>query len=172
MTKAINIKEAWPIVAAGAAVLLCIHRKKGKVSGIGAMLPIGTGVGDSINPTIINKARELFENFDEACEIEREHSEKVDVVFEELEGRGIDWQSEDGQKIANEALFRAGLSDPDGNTDVYVNRINARKELLNFLQQVIVPLLPICDNDKELLMNISSITKQNDFIDLMRGYLM
>lgn len=37
MTKAINIKEAWPIVAAGAAVLLCIHRKKGKVSGIGAI---------------------------------------------------------------------------------------------------------------------------------------
>ncbi len=37
MTKAINIKETWPIVAAGAAVLLCIHRKKGKVSGIGAI---------------------------------------------------------------------------------------------------------------------------------------
>ena len=150
-------------LAAGGLALLR-NWKKDSVSGVGALYI-------NINRATLNEANRLFRNYDLACEIERDHSERSDAIFEDLEARGIDWQSEEGEKIANELLFRAGLSDRNGNTDVYVNKVNARKDLLNFIYYELLPLFPIKKGDLELIRNSRNYAKQDELIQITREYV-
>ena len=123
-------------VAAGVAVVACLHKKKESTSGIGATIPY------LLQKSVLNEAQRLFNQYDDACEAERVYDLACDVVYENLQSQGIDPFNDANEKLVYDALFKAGLSDENGITDIYENRRLARKELLNFIYSKILPFFP------------------------------
>ena len=153
-----GIKIALGLTALAA---LLFARKKG-IAGVGYA---------SVPYRVLDKAKKLFDAYDSAIEIEREHDANVDVIYEDLQARGIDPFADENEGIVIDALYRAGLTDKNGMTDVSVNRLNARKELLNFINDNIVSLFPIPESDRALLKNTYSVVYQNRLLDITRNFV-
>ena len=106
--------------------------------------PIINGIGSITIPgKILNEAKAMFDAYDLACEIDREHDKACDAIYEDFQAQGIDPFADENERIVVEALYRAGLTDQNGLTDVMMNRHNARKELLNYINDRIITLFPI-----------------------------
>lgn len=145
-------------VAAGAAALLL--KKTRSVDGVGDI---------NIPYAKAEKTRRLFAAYDHACIVERAQSAKADKILDELEAQGVDISTDEGEAIAAKALFEAGLSDENGETDVYKNRINARLELLNYILYDLLPALPMIPrSDLRQLQETRNITYQNKAIEIVR----
>ena len=149
-------------VVAVAAGLLALLRKNKGADGIGGMyIPYAT----------IDSAIRLFRAYDESCEIAREHNEQSDAIFDDLESRGVDISTEEGERIAADALYKAGLTDENGETDVYVNRSNARKKLLDFIYTKILPKFPLPKSDIALFKNNRNVVLQDRLLNITREFL-
>lgn len=152
-------------LAAGAAILACIKKRK-STSGVGSVRNI------RVSSKMLNEAKRLFDVYDRTVEIEREHDAKCNAIFDQLDADGIDWMNTaEGERIVKERLFRAGLTDENGMTDVSVNRYNARKKLFDFVNANIVPLFPIPASDRNLLRDTLNITFQNRLLDITREFV-
>ena len=161
MSKADAIKN-WVIAGAAGALAWLAVRKKKSVAGIGF---------PGVPASILHEADRLFKAYDIACEIEREHDAKCDVIYENFQAQGIDPFADENERVVVKALYNAGLTDENGLTDVMMNRHNARKELLNFVNAKIVPLFPIPASDRALLKNTISVVYQNRLLDATRNFV-
>lgn len=149
-------------LALGAVAAFLFAKKKQAVSGIGAF---------GINRIDEIRALQLFKAFDDSFDTMKWHSAKIDAIFDTLENDGVDLESYNGERLFNSIAHKAGLTDKDGNTDVYVNYANARKELLNFIYHNILPKFPIPKEDLKLLVNNRNTQKQDELINITRKYI-
>lgn len=130
------------------------------------------GIGNiKIPSSVLNKAKKLFDAYDQAVEIEHDHEEKCDAIFERLESQGIDPYIDENEDIVNSALYQAGLTDENGTTDVYANRHNAHKELFDYVNTNIIKLFPIPASDRKLLSDTRNIVYQNRLLDVTRDFV-
>lgn len=131
-----------------------------------------SGIGNIRIPNaVLNKAKKLFDAYDRAVEIEREHDAKCDAIYESLEAKGIDPYAGENERIVVDALYNAGLTDENGMTDVIMNRLKAKKELLNFINAYIVTLFPIPAAERKLLSDTKSVVYQNRLLDITRDFV-
>lgn len=149
-------------LALGAVAVFLFAKKKQAVSGIGAF---GINYIDKI------KARQLFKKLDNSLKIVRQHEAEIDAIMEKLESDGVDLESYDGERLFNSIAHKAGLTDKNGNTDVYVNYENARKELLNFIYYKILPKLPFQKEDIEVLVDSRNVVIQDKVMSALRKYV-
>ena len=149
-------------LVAGGLALMRTWKTKKSVSGIGYA---------SVPSSILNKAKKLFDAYDRAVEIEREHDAKCDAIYENFREQGIDPFADENERVVIDALYKAGLTDKNGLTDVYVNRHNAHKELLDYVNANIVSLFPISAGDRKLLSSTRSIVYQNRILDVTRDFV-
>lgn len=149
-------------LALGAVAAFLFAKKKQSVSGIGAFY---------INDIDQIRALQLFKAFDDSFDTMKWHNAQTDAIFKTLENDGVDLEGDDGERLFNSIAHKLGLVDVDGNTDVYVNYANARKELLNFIYHNILPKFPLPKEDLELLINNRNIQKQNELINITRKYI-
>ena len=164
MARAKALKLDWTMAAAAAGVLYCIHkiRKIKPASGIGAM---------DVQVSVLNKAKKLFDAYDKAVEIAREQDAKADAIYDSFEKRGIDPFANENEKMVIDALYRAGLCDKNVITDVYANRRNARKELLNYVNDKIISIFPIPASDRKLLKDTISVVYQDRLLGVTRDFV-
>lgn len=157
------MKTSSKIAIVAAAVGLWLIAKGEKaISGIGST---------SISASVLNMAKRLFDNYDRLVDIEREHDEKCDAIYESFEARGIDPFAKENERMVIDALYQAGLTDENGMTDVAMNRHNARKELYDFINENIVTIFPIPASDREMLKSTRNIVYQNRLLDITRDFV-
>ena len=137
-------------------------RKNGRIGGTGSM---------RISSSILNKAKKLFDAYDSAVEIERDHEDRVDAIYENFEAQGIDPYADENEKLVIDALYSAGLTDQNGMTNVSVNRSKARKELLDFINDKLIAKFPFSASDKNALKNTYSVVLQNRLLDISRNFI-
>jgi len=137
------------VLAVGAAAFLLARKHIRSTDGIGAL-----GAPSSV----LNKAKKLFDA-------------KCDVIYENLQAQGIDPFADENERIVCNALYQAGLTDENGLTDVMMNRHNARKELLNFIIDNIIPYFPIPASDRALFKKTNNWVYQERLIDMTRNYV-
>lgn len=159
-------KIALGALAVGAAAFLLARKHTKGASGIGKVR-----TPYIIPSSILKKAKSLFDAYDRAIEIEREHDAKCDAIYENLQERGIDPYADENERVVIDALYNAGLTDENGLTDVMMNRHNARKELFDYINANIVTLFPIPASDKEALKSTRSIVYQNLLLDITRDFV-
>lgn len=117
----------------------------------------------------LNTAKQMLKNYDLLVAEVRNHEAKVDAIFDKLEEEGVNADTEEGENIANARLFAAGLSDENGQTDLYVKRSEARVNLVNYIIDHIVGKM-IPEQDREALC-CANISYQFKIIDLTRKLL-
>ena len=130
------------------------------------------GIGDlSVPRSILENVARLFAKYDEAREIQELTDLGCDVVYAELQEKGINPYDEKNWDIVNKALYEAGFTDENGNNDVWINRIEAKRELFAYIVDNILPLFPLKRSDIDLMRNTRSVVYQDKLIDLTRKYL-
>ena len=135
------------------------------VSGIGKTMPY------LLQKKTLNDAQRLFMQFDDAREAERVYDLACDVVYEKLQADGIDPFDENNERLVYDALFNAGLSDENGMTDIYENRRIARRELLTYIYDNILPLFPLSKSDMDLFRNNRNVVYENKLLDVTRDFV-
>ena len=117
----------------------------------------------------LHTAKQMLKNYDILVAEVRNHEAKVDEIFDELEEEGVNADTEEGEKIANARLVAAGLSDENGQTDLYVKRSEARVNLVNYIiDHLVGKMIPA--QDREMLRG-ANISYQFKIIDLARKLL-
>ena len=117
----------------------------------------------------LNTAKKMLKNYDILVAEVRNHEAKVDEIFDKLEEEGVNADTEEGEKIANARLVAAGLSDENGQTDLYVKRSEARVNLVNYIiDHLVGKMIPA--QDREMLRG-ANISYQFKIIDLARKLL-
>ena len=117
----------------------------------------------------LNTAKQMLKNYDLLVAEVRNHEAKVDAIFDKLEEEGVNADTEEGEKIANARLFAAGLSDENGQTDLYVKRSAARVNLVNYIiDHLVGKMIPA--QDREILRG-ANISYQFKIIETARKLL-
>lgn len=149
----------------GLLALLLLVRKRKSVSRVGSISPY------LLPRKILDNTQRLFMQFDDASEAERAYDLACDVVYDKLQADGIDPFDENNERLVYDALFNAGLSDENGMTDIYENRRIARRELLTYIYDNILPLFPLSKSDMDLFRNNRNVVYENKLLDVTRDFV-
>lgn len=97
------------------------------------------------------KAKRLLDAYRELHKEMLEYTEQEDAVFDKLLASGIDIYAEENEGICNKATYEAGLTDEYGETDIYDRLNEARRALVEYSMDNIIPCLPLRKEDLVLL---------------------
>ena len=107
--------------------------------------------------------KKLIANFDEAKNMAKAHFQACEAVMNAVWNDSMN--EEEYEDKCTKALFRAGLTDEFGNTNVYEKERIARAELLDF----VFNLVPKAEREV-LKANRHNVTQMDKVIELARKF--